>query len=51
LALLIVIDCVTRGAAATLVLPAWSAAMVHRPAVTIVTVLPLTLQTPVVKLE
>ena len=39
--------CVTCGAAEKFVFPAWSAAMTQLPAVTIVTVVPETVQTPV----
>src|SRR5258708_6187280 len=47
-ALLIVTDCVTCGAALKLLLPAWSAASVQVPAVRMVTVVPLKVQTAVV---
>jgi hypothetical protein len=46
--LLMAMFCVTCGAAFQLVLPAWLAAMVQVPAVTIVTVVPAMVHTPVV---
>jgi hypothetical protein len=46
-----VMFCVCCGAAVQFELPDWSPAIEQVPAVTIVTVEPLTVQTPVVRLE